>query len=183
MVIRASKNEIACPQQLYRSRLRELALTNRYLGTETHPFNIVFEDFNLGASPFDIGAGGAIQTVQIRFGDDIWIDQEEPAYARPSQKLYDGATGPPTTYDSDTELLESFDSFDAYCQGLPLQKIRIRYPMFTDWCTEIDDLGANDAHTHRLRRPSCSPNASVYRLLATKEQTDQDLAVVSIPAP
>ena len=74
MVIRASKNEIACPQQLYSSRIRELALTNRDFGTETHPFNMVFEDVNLGATLFDIGAGGAIQAVQIRFGDDIWID-------------------------------------------------------------------------------------------------------------
>jgi len=125
VVIGASENEIACPQQLHSSRIRELALTNRDLGTETHPFDMVFKDVNLGATLFDIGAGGAIQTVQIRCGDDIWIDQEEPAYARPSQKLYDGATGPATTYDSDTEFLESFDSFDAYCQGLPLQKIRI----------------------------------------------------------
>ena len=183
MVIRASKNEIARPQQLYSSRIRELALTNRDLGTETHTFNMVFKDVNLGATLFDIGAGGAIQTIQIRFGDDIWIDQEEPAYTRPRQKLYDGATGTATTHDSDAEFLESFDSFDAYCQGLPLQKIRIsRDPMFIDWCTGIDYLGANDAHTHRLRLPVCPPDASVYRLLAAKEQTDQDLAVVSVTA-
>ena len=173
MVIRTSENEIACPQQLYSSRLCEPGLTNRDLGTETHPFNMVFEDVNLGATLFDIGAGRAIQTVQIRFGDDIWIDQEEPAHTCPSQKLYDGATGPATTYDSDAEFLESFNSLDAYCQGLPLQKIRIsRAPMLIDWCTGIDDLGANDAHTRQLRRPGGSPDASVYRLLSAKEQTN-----------
>ena len=81
----------------------------------------MLEDRDLGTLVFDIEASGTVEAVKVRFGDNIWIDQEETSEACPGQKHGDGAAGATASDDGDAECLETLDGFLANGESLSLK--------------------------------------------------------------
>ena len=184
MVVCTSKDEVASPQQFRGCRVCQRGLPNGNFRSETHPVNMVFEYLHLGPTPFEITSSRSMKTVQIRFVDDIRIDQEQLAHSSPRQQNDDCTTSSTATDDPDAQLLKPLHRFCTDCQRLSLQEFWAgSYFASIDWRTRINHLRSNDPHPYRLWSSVGAPDTRLYLTLTAKEETDQHLVWVPIAAP
>ena len=86
MVVGAPEDVVARPEQTSDDGVGQRGLAYGNLSSQAHLVYVILENTDFETLFFGVETSGAVEPVEARFGDDVWIEQEKTSDTCPGQE-------------------------------------------------------------------------------------------------